>query len=85
MNLLKFLSGPTGDDWMQRVETLERQMKNIRLEWEETYEKIDRGQKRMNKRARDLAEAETAIPQDGPGTTGALERILARRRMANRG
>lgn len=56
---------------IERVETLEREMKRIRLEWEEAFDKIDHANRRQAKRARDAepsspSRAAPSIPDDWP-------------------
>jgi hypothetical protein len=56
-------SAPTRDSkLLERLETLERDMRNLRLDWETTYEKIRTLMARLAKRAESLdnrAERET--------------------------
>lgn len=71
-------------DLIERIETLERGLRAIRLEWEETYDKVARMMGRIAKRQ---ALAEKAA-EDAPGSTipGGVgldpmsQAILARRR-----
>lgn len=68
------------------LETLQRSAKGLQLEWENTYDKVNRAVQRLNKRARDAEKAE-----DPPGATTVTEarvtpaselraRVLRRRR-----
>lgn len=56
-----------------RLDRLEAAMRSLTLEWEDTYERIMRTLRRLNKRAQDarlLADKEEAeTSQDAPGTT----------------
>lgn len=70
----------------ERIESLERDFKGMRLEWENTYDKLHSQVAKLNRRQRELDKA-----QDRAGATNELEgggttpsdfrdRILARRR-----
>lgn len=50
------------------VAELQDDMRRLKLEWEDTYERVHRALARLNKRARDAAAAEEAR-QDAPGAT----------------
>ena len=50
-----------------QAETTERIVKNIRLEWNETFDKIDHANRRIAKRARDAGvESTGALPGEDP-------------------
>lgn len=55
-------------DLLDRMTGIESRQKTLELQWEETYEKVLVALRRLAKRARDLAERETAS-QDAPGLT----------------
>jgi len=54
---------------VERIETLERAISGLRLEWSDTYEKIVRMMGRINKRAALVAAAAETIREDAPGST----------------
>lgn len=57
----------------ERLESLERANKSIKLEWEEAYDKLHHLMSRVTKRAKDLSRAQgdaektSAEPEDAPG------------------
>ena len=56
-----------------RLETLERELKNLRLEWEESYDKLHHLMSRVTKRAKDLQRAQNAqeeAPEAPESTNG---------------
>lgn len=56
----------------ERLDRLEAAHRALTLEWEDTYERIMRTLRRLNKRAQDarlLNEKEEALSQDAPGPT----------------
>jgi len=66
---------------LERVETLERDMRNLRLDWETTYEKIRTLMARLAKRADSLntaAEAGQPGEAEVEGTTPPLSPTFAR-------
>lgn len=65
MGLFGNHSKPDDPSLVERVETLERALKNLRLEWEETYDKLNHAVKRLQKRERDAPGIE---PPTEPGT-----------------
>jgi hypothetical protein len=74
---------PPGLD--ERLETLERAVRSLRLDWEDTYEKIARLMSRIAKRQALAARAETAedAPEspnaEGPALDDFSQRVLAQR------
>lgn len=75
-------------DLDSRLEAVERRAKQMGLEWEDTYDRVAKAMRRLNKRDRDKAKAD-----DAPGTTLDIEpgvtpagdlrsRVLRRRRHA---
>jgi len=58
---------------------LETESKQLRMEWEKTFEQVMNALRRLGKRARDAADSEPAAPAQGPPTNPAIAAILARR------
>lgn len=62
-----------------RLDSIDRTIKSIRLEWEESYDKLHHLMARVTKRQKDLARAQTesetesAEPQDAPGAPNGNE------------
>lgn len=91
MALFKNDRAPDPPDLIERIETIERQMRNLKLEWAEAYDKLEHSLKRLAKRQSDESARETHEVAPGPknggragashrvGFTSAQERILARR------
>jgi len=89
-----FRSDPTPEDVLRTVRDqlgqlergLEHQqadVKTLRLEWEETYDKVHKMMQRMNKRARDAEkklELETSDSSES-GVSSFRDRVLSRRRQ----
>jgi len=76
-----FSSPPSVSKLLERVETLERDMRNLRLDWETTYEKIRTLMARLAKRAEKLdTAAEAGQPGEGelPTETGSLSPTFSR-------
>jgi len=76
-----FSSPASTSKLLERVETLERDMRNLRLDWETTYEKIRTLMARLAKRADSLstaAEAGQPGESEQPSETGALSPQFAR-------
>jgi hypothetical protein len=70
-------------DLLERIDALERGHKRMRLEWEETYDKVARMMGRIAKRAKLDETREDAPGSTIPGGMGAdpmSQAILARRR-----
>lgn len=67
-------------DLTERVELLEKQLRNIRVDWDETYEKFARLNQRIAKRVRDAQklDAEHEEPAE-PMHTNALRTANGRR------
>jgi len=55
----------------QRVAALEAGMRQLLLEWEDSYERLHRLMARVNKRYRDQAEQEKKTHEDAPGPPNA--------------
>lgn len=53
----------------ERVGTLEREVRDLRLEWLELYEKVHRQLGRIAKRAALELERQQPCPEDAPGST----------------
>lgn len=53
---------------LERLDTLERGHKLLRMEWEETYDKVVRALGRINKRAALIAQAQEEVREDAPGS-----------------
>lgn len=74
-------------DLDERLESLERQVKRLRLEWEDVYEKVARLMGRIAKRQALIQEAETREDAPGPPERAGLpldpisQQVLARRRL----
>lgn len=64
----------------ERVQTLESGLRSLALEWEDTYEKLMRALRRLNKRAQDQREREEAedakTHEDALGTTNGLPPLM---------
>lgn len=82
----------------ERLSALEAKVRTLGLEWEDTYERIMRALRRLNKRAQDLAAREERAevqetPQeprqgtifDQPGVDPISAKILARRSRVSSG
>lgn len=71
-----------------RLAQVETSQKNVRSEWEETFEKVMNALRRLGKRARDAAESDGAPPKGtpSPATNPVIESIMQRRaaRLAQR-
>jgi hypothetical protein len=64
-----FTQKPASPDLRERLEVLERSFKSLRLEWDETYDRVSRLMGRIAKRAAlDQKRAEEASDVD-PGST----------------
>lgn len=50
----------------QRLDKLESDLRLMRGEWEDTYERVMRALRRLNKRAQDLNAREERAEQEGP-------------------
>ena len=63
-----FKQKPASPDLVERIETLERGLRNLRIDWDDTYEKLTRILGRITKRDA-LARARGAeTPEDAPGS-----------------
>lgn len=80
-----FKPKPASPDLVERIETLERGLRSLRLDWDDTYEKIARMMGRIAKRQALAARAETAedAPEssngEGPVLDDFSQRVLAQR------
>jgi hypothetical protein len=68
-----FAQNPPDSHLEERVESLERGLKGLRLEWEETYDRISRLMSRIAKRA---AVAQAKEAEDDPGDANGEEPVL---------
>ena len=88
-----FRRKPASPDLLERIETLERGLRGLRLDWEDTYEKISRILSRISKRAALAAARGAETPEDAPQSTNAeqpaldpfSEQVLALRRRGRVG
>jgi len=69
---------------LKRVEKIERGLKSVQMEWENTYSKLHATAQRLNRNARDAEKAETAVEStiSEPTVSDFEERVKARRRNA---
>lgn len=71
-------------DLEARCATLERQEKNLRLEWEDTFERVHRALQRLNKRHRDQEKRDTKEPEAPNPSNGLAAKRLTRRGLHGR-
>lgn len=64
------------DELERRVKSLEADMRQLELEWTDTYEKMDRMTKRLSKRAERAAKKDET--EDEPPMNPAAARLLGR-------
>lgn len=69
----KTSTGTPPEDLREKVQELETAVRLLRGEWEDTYERVMRALRRLNKRAQDQARQEEAAAsetrEDAPGAT----------------
>ena len=61
----------------ERCETLERQLKAVRLEWDDAYERMMRLQQRVTKRAQIIERKEAEDQEETPEVTEGFEGVLS--------
>ena len=61
----------------ERCETLERQLKAVRLEWDDAYERMMRLQQRVTKRAQIIERKEAEEQEEAPEVTEGFEGVLS--------
>ena len=71
-----FRRKPASPELIERIETLERGLRNLRIDWDDTYEKLTRILGRITKRDA-LARARGAeTPEDAPESTNGAPPVL---------
>lgn len=60
---------------------LESESKQLRMEWEKTFEQVMNALRRLGKRARDAADGEPAAPPKDPPANPQIAAIMARRAL----
>ncbi len=66
----------TPPPWWERVAKLESDVKQLRLEWEETYESVNRALRKLSKREQRALQEETE-PQSVPAAVQTKDQLRA--------
>lgn len=74
----------TPPPWWERVAKLESDMKSIRLEWEETYESVNRAVRKLGKREQRALQEEQQ-PTSSAAAASGFDKDAARRLLLSRG